>query len=166
MRKLKFEEKKLKETLKKSRMVQEDTEHTFRPVLTVPDPPPFFGDAARREWADLVPVLVEAGNLETVDLPALQSYCMSIQVVEEFAAILKKEGYMTEYTNKGGETNTIVHPAVAAMEKAQRMMVTIAARFGFDPISRKRLSQAPAKKEKAAEDPFETAIRTSAIRSN
>ncbi|HQQ81926.1 MAG TPA: phage terminase small subunit P27 family [Cyclobacteriaceae bacterium] len=119
--------------------------------------PSYFGPVGRREWNLITAELAAVGLIETVDLAQLRLYCHNIQIAEDCAEQIKKEGMTTTTTNKGGYSYEVEHPAVNTMYKAIQVVTRIAGKFGFDPASRTKVA-APKKKEEV-KDPFEEAVK-------
>jgi P27 family predicted phage terminase small subunit len=142
-------QKKIEGTFRKDRAVVNEV--SFTPVDGVPDPPDYFGSIAKREWYALIPEIQKANSLEQVDLPQLRLYCHYIGIAEEASIILKKEGYTTTTTNKGGHSYEVQHPMLKALNEATEKVIRIAGRFGFDPASRSKVGVPP----KQDADPFQ-----------
>lgn len=150
--------KKLEGTFRKDRAPENEV--AFTPVDGIPNPPDYFGAAAIREWYALLPEIKKANTLELVDIPQLEIYCFNIQLIKEFSASLKKEGYTTTITNKGGHSYEVIHPKLKAMNEATAIVSRIAGRFGFDPASRTKVGAPP----KTDEDPFKELMREGKVK--
>ena len=68
----------------------------------------------------------------------LEIFCWNIQVVEECANRLNKEGLIVEVT-KNRAKQRLPHPSFKIMNEATAIINKIAGRFGFDPVSRTKV---------------------------
>ena len=157
-RKKPTKQKKLEDTFRNDRAVANEV--SFSPIDGVPEPPDYFGSIAKREWYNLIPEIQQANTLQKVDIPQLQIYCWNIQLIKEASAILKKEGYTTTITNKGGYSYEVQHPMLKALNEATEKVIRIAGRFGFDPASRTKVGAPP----KEVEDPFKSLMAEGKVR--
>lgn len=122
------------------------------PLDYVPPAPGFMeelggptGEATRRAWHTLAPMLVDNRTLRESDLFSLARYCQYVAEWVELTQTLNTEGFTVVNTTRNGETHA-VHPAVAVRRTNEQSMANLERELGLAPESRlnlqKRLMQA------------------------
>jgi P27 family predicted phage terminase small subunit len=105
-------------------------------------PPRWMKDVeAKREWRRIVPLLL--GNLQQPDETLLGSYCMAVSGYLECLKLIQEQGWVVTVsaaTRTGQSEKPIKNPAVTLMDQHQKTMQSVAARFGFSPYDRSRIS--------------------------
>ncbi len=139
--------KKLQGTLQKCRV----NPNEWTPPVGAPEMPATFKRDARREWMRVVPMLLDAGLISHYDGSTLEAYCEAYQEWKDAARIVAKEGLLD---------GSKAHAAVKVLNDARAQCMTYAQRFGFDPVSRSRIS-APKKETK---DPTLEFLKAGGIR--
>ena len=104
------------------------------PQLTKERPrrPKWLIGRARTEWELLVPELLRAGLLTTVDRIELALLCRRYADYLDALDIVEEEGMIMETTHG----NWIQHPAVGIMNQAWRDVIKLGANFGLSPADR------------------------------
>ena len=102
----------------------------------VPTRPEWLLPEAKREWSRIVPELQAKGLIAKVDRAALAAYCQSWALYVEAVQDIAENG-TTFKTETGYQGPT---PSVGIMVKMQQQMSTYAAKFGFTPSDRSRIS--------------------------
>jgi len=97
--------------------------------------PPELGLVARQEWDRIVPLLVAADRLTSLDRGPLAVYCTAYAAWLEAVTALQTYGTMMKSPNG----YPIQSPYVSIATKQAEIMIRIAAEFGFTPASRMRL---------------------------
>lgn len=131
------------------------------PQQQLPEPPPEFGDDARREWVRVCAELHSLGLLTELDRMPLAAYCQAygdwVTAKRALAAMAQHDPVTSGLLIKTTNGNAIQNPLVGIANTAAAAMVRYAAEFGMTPSSRARVVPgfaAPApelgKKEQAA----------------
>ncbi|CAM3387539.1 phage terminase small subunit P27 family [Paracoccus nototheniae] len=95
--------------------------------LEATEAPGWLSDAAREEWARVMPVLVERRILTDADLGGLESYCICIGRVRQMEALIQAES-----------DATAMLPMIRAQDKAMVTARQLGAEMGLTPVSRSR----------------------------
>ncbi|GHE49923.1 terminase [Camelimonas fluminis] len=104
------------------------------PIRAVPKPPKDMTPEAKKEWARVMPVLVERRVLSEADLAAVERYCDATGDIAIARARIRKDG---DYVaNRLGELKR--HPAFATLRESTAEARRWAAELGLTPASRSR----------------------------
>lgn len=106
-----------------------------RVPASMPACPDFLDKAARAEWEEIVPQLIELGVLARVDRAALAAYCQAWSRWREAERLLAGEGLT--YMSPTGVVKK--NPAVGIAADAQKLMRQFLIEFGLTPAARARL---------------------------
>ena len=85
--------------------------------------------------------LLDRKDLFFSDLAELILYAHSCSLYWKFFTKVKEMGALLEYEDMRGNTRYYANPAVKMCRDALNDIAAIGARFGFEPLSRKKLSQ-------------------------
>lgn len=96
-------------------------------LTTMPAPPDWFSEEARKEWRRILPALVGRGIFTVADLGNLENYCVAQGVIREAAADLAA-------ANDSAAKARIYRMMNQAMATARQL----SAELGLTPISRSR----------------------------
>ena len=107
--------------------------------------PGWLEGEAKDEWDRMAPELGRLGLLTVVDLRAFAGYCQSYRRWRE------AERAVSAMIAAGGLTMAISQGLEGMARERLRLMMRLAAEFGFTPASRSRVTAVPPKEE----DPFE-----------
>lgn len=105
----------------------------LRPMA--PDAPAWLNEAARAEWAKLVPELDRQGVVAVVDQPVLGAYCASVAVLERTVTELAN----CESITVQGARGFVKSPQFTAWRDAAMLTATLAAKCFATPECRVRL---------------------------
>ncbi|MBF8694913.1 phage terminase small subunit P27 family [Pseudomonas fulva] len=122
-------------------------------LVTVPQPPDYFGGEAREVWARAAPWLVEVKVLTDTDLHNLEAFCMAYQRWREAQEDVTRNGIIVRAGKK-----KVKNPACTVINETSRQMVTFGAALGLDPSSRARVTGGAGGKPNE-DDPFEGLLR-------
>jgi len=106
-----------------------------RPEVAIPECPEELGEVARREWNRLVHKLASLRLLTNLDRAALAAYCGAYAMWAEATQAIQKYGSMV----KSPTGYPVQSPYVAIANRQAEIMMRIASKFGFTPVSRSRL---------------------------
>jgi P27 family predicted phage terminase small subunit len=96
-------------------------------LTTMPAPPDWMGEEARKEWRRVVPALVERGIFTVADLGNLENYCLAQGMVREATADL------------AGAADSATKARIwRTMNQAMATARQLSAELGLTPISRAR----------------------------
>lgn len=111
-----------------------DAEPQSGPLEVLPDPPEWLGPYGIVEWERTGPVLIHMGVLQEADIPLLETYCASFDLLIESRLDIAKNGMVIE-----GSRGPVRNPALAAVAQATTAIKGLAAEFGLTPSSRSRM---------------------------
>jgi len=134
---------------------RKENTNEFKPPIndSVPDPPPYLGKFAKKEWKRISPILHKAGLLTECDMTMLSSYC---QAYDRWLTAEKKLRTYDELTYSSDKGNFLQRPEVSIANKAMDDLLRYGREFGLTPSSRRNLS---VEIEEENEDPFLTLVR-------
>ena len=111
-----------------------------RPRTTRVHCPTWLDVEAKREWRRVIPELKRLGLMTIVDVAALAGYCQAYSRWQQAERVLTEKGLTMEIETKGGGMYEQQRPEVSIAQKYYALMMSTAAKFGFEPSSRSRLS--------------------------
>jgi len=111
------------------------------PSIVLPPAPDTLDDVAREKWDELSRELYACGLLTTLDVDALESYCILYSRWAKAEADIAKNGLIYK-TPSGAYQQT---PFVGISNRALDLMNKIRADFGMTPVARTRARATPPK---------------------
>ena len=99
--------------------------------------------------------LLERDDLFFSDLAELVLYAHSCTLYWQFFRKVKEMGELLRYVDRNGNVRYYANPAVKMCRDAMTDIAAIGARFGFEPLSRKKLSM----ELSTEDDPIEAFLR-------
>jgi P27 family predicted phage terminase small subunit len=123
--------------------------HGGKPLRTIPAPPDWMTDEAKRIYADVAEDLRARNLLFLADVPILTNYCASLVQLAEVNAILSKKGYLIE--DKNGDIRR--NPAAIMQSKLIESVSKVAKLLGLSPYGRDHTRGEP-QQPTDPEDPF------------
>lgn len=127
----------------------------FQPEAAEPERQKGLSFAARREWAFMVPYLLDRGVLTVVDGKALAAYCETYAQAEKALKMLNEQGAVVLI---GGRSKT--NPWFKVYKDTIAVMKSYLTEFGLTPASRARI-KLPSKPK---DDPLEAMLKAKAAR--
>lgn len=107
-------------------------------------PPKHLDRIGKAMWNDLAPLLAKQGSLTEADTLSLSILCAEWSIYTRTSKDLEEHGY-TQKSESGWEQ---IRPQVAIRNNALDRVIKIAAHFGLNPISRKKLNGGSSEAEK------------------
>lgn len=114
----------------------------FAPVSDT-RPPKWLSTIAKAEWKRTLPLLIEAGTFTDADVTLLAAYCQSFAGWRDALAILAEHGQVvivTSQTRTGSTKKPVRNPAIDIANTHLRNLVLTAAKLGFSPLDREKIS--------------------------
>jgi|TARA_R100001440_G_C2520794_1_gene118851 P27 family predicted phage terminase small subunit len=139
-KKLPTEVKKLRGTLKKERVLENEMQVEI--LKELPETPEWLSDIAKVEWKKVCLELFNKNMLHYVDLKLIEAYCNAIALHIETEMLLRENGRVQVFKNEDGSikyAQSVPYQKIAndALDKALK----ISREFGFTPSSRTNISQ-------------------------
>ena len=67
---------------------------------------------------------------------------------------MANEPLVVEYTNKGGETNSVANPYIKIQNQYMQMLMKISEKYGLDPSSRSKIAHLQPSDKEEKVDPL------------
>lgn len=133
----------LKERVEKEKAITGDCDNI---------PPPKFienDEIALAEFYRVVEELKKVNIATNVDSVMLGVYANCYSIYYRATLEIEEQDLITEYTNKGGATNSVINPYIKIQQQYMASLMKISEKFGFDPSSRAKIAhlQPPSDKE-------------------
>ena len=119
------------------------------PDVVLPDPPKSLNKVAKAKWLELTRELYSCGLLTTLDVDALENYCVLYARWLKAEEDISKNGLIYK-TPSGAWVQT---PFVGISNRTLDIMNKIRTDFGMTPVARTRARATPPKK-KGEDNPF------------
>lgn len=105
---------------------------------TAPEPPADLRPGALKAWREVVPLLIDAGVLDTVDRQTLAVYCTAVEL-NELAASILASGNGTGLVIVQPSGRVAPDPHFAVWKDTATVIRQFAEQFGLTPSARARL---------------------------
>lgn len=114
-------------------------------VEEIPKPPfSLVTDLAQRIWNEKASQLIRSKVLKVTDLEALESYCLSYELMCTASEEISRDGI----TTTGAMGGLIKHPACNVLKDAQTEIRQMGTLLGLNPSARTRINVGEKEKEK------------------
>lgn len=97
-------------------------------------------DVAVEEFLRIVEELKKVNLVTNVDSTMLGIYADCYSKYVESTIAMANEPLVVEYTNKGGETNSVANPYIKIQNQYMQMLMKISEKYGLDPSSRSKIA--------------------------
>ena len=108
--------------------------------------PSYLSKEAKAEWRRVAPLLDQAGILRPIDRSILSAYCEAWANWRASEDDISRNGLIitvTSQTRTGLTQKPMQNPAVRNSIQYGKMMMTLATKFGLDPLARPRIEVPP-----------------------
>lgn len=124
----------IQERLEQEKAITGDSDN-----IVVPD---FIKDdeIAVKEFNRIVDELKKVNIVTNVDNTILGIYADSYSKYVEATKRMFNQPMVTEYTNKGGNTNPVVNPYIKIQQQYSAQIMKISQLYGLDPASRSKIA--------------------------
>ncbi len=109
-----------------------------KPITGTVEPPEFLNEYAVKMWQRLFPILKNINLITEADLESFTMLCQSYGIWVDCEIELNNIR-ITEYTNKGGNTNDVEHELSKIGRQAFMQYKSLCTEFGLTPASRSRI---------------------------
>lgn len=120
-------------------------------------PPPMFiinDEIALAEFYRVVDELKKVNIATNVDSVMLGVYANCYSMYYRATIEIGDQGLVTEYTNKGGATNSVVNPYIKIQKQYMDSILKLSEKFGFDPSSRAKIAHLQPSEKEEKQDPL------------
>lgn len=132
----------IQERLEQEKSITGDSDNIIIPLFIRHD------DVAVEEFLRIVEELKKVNLVTNVDSTLLGIYADCYSKYVESTMAMANEPLVVEYTNKGGETNSVANPYIKIQNQYMQMLMKISEKYGLDPSSRSKIAHlVPSDKE-------------------
>lgn len=110
------------------------------PDLLDAEPPQHMTPVAKMLWAELLPAFLEARMLKTIDVGAFEALCEAYSECCRYREQIADDNYFYETRDQAGNVRYVTHPALPALQDADRRFRGWLVEFGMTPSSRAAMS--------------------------
>ena len=124
----------IQERLEQERSITGDSDNIIIPLFIRHD------NIAVEEFLRIVDELKKVNLVTNVDSTMLGIYADCYSKYVESTMAMANEPLVVEYTNKGGETNSVANPYIKIQTQYMQMLMKISEKYGLDPSSRSKIA--------------------------
>lgn len=120
-------------------------------------PPPKFienDEIALAEFYRVVDELKKVNIVTNVDSVMLGVYANCYSIYYRATLEIEEQDLITEYTNKGGATNSVINPYIKIQQQYMASLMKISEKFGLDPSSRAKIAHLKPSDKEDKKDPL------------
>lgn len=120
-------------------------------------PPPKFienDEIALQEFYRVVDELKKVDIVTNVDSVMLGMYANCYSIYYRATLEIEEQDLITEYTNKGGATNSVINPYIKIQQQYMASLMKISEKFGLDPSSRAKIAHLKPSEKDEKKDPL------------
>lgn len=136
----------IQERLEQEKAITGDSDNIVAPEFIAND------EVAVKEFNRIVEELKKVNIVTNVDSVLLGIYADSYSKYVEATMQMHNQPLVTEYTNKGGNTNPVINPYIKIQQQYSTQLMKISQLYGLDPSSRSKIAHlAPTDKEEKSD---------------
>ena len=124
----------IQERLKQEKNITGDSNNIIIPLFIRND------EVAVEEFLRIVEELKKVNLVTNVDSTMLGIYADCYSKYVESTMAMSNEPLVIDYTNKGGETNSVPNPYIKIQTQYMQMLMKISEKYGLDPSSRSKIA--------------------------
>ena len=138
----------IQERLEQEKSITGDSDNIIIPLFIRHD------DVAVEEFLRIVEELKKVNLVTNVDSTLLGIYADCYSKYVESTMAMANEPLVVEYTNKGGETNSVANPYIKIQNQYMQMLMKISEKYGLDPSSRSKIAHLQPSDKEEKTDPL------------
>ena len=138
----------IQERLEQEKSITGDSDNIIIPLFIRHD------DVAVEEFLRIVEELKKVNLVTNVDSTLLGIYADCYSKYVESTMAMANEPLVVEYTNKGGETNSVANPYIKIQNQYMQMLMKISEKYGLDPSSRSKIAHLQPSNKEEEVDPL------------
>lgn len=138
----------IQERLEQEKSITGDSDNIIIPLFIRHD------DVAVEEFLRIVEELKKVNLVTNVDSTLLGIYADCYSKYVESTMAMANEPLVVEYTNKGGETNSVANPYIKIQNQYMQMLMKISEKYGLDPSSRSKIAHLQPSDKEDKTDPL------------
>lgn len=138
----------IQERLEQEKSITGDSDNIIIPLFIRHD------EVAVEEFLRIVDELKKVNLVTNVDSTMLGIYADCYSKYVESTMAMANEPLVIDYTNKGGETNSVVNPYIKIQNQYIQMIMKISEKYGLDPSSRSKIAHLQPSDKEEKVDPL------------
>lgn len=138
----------IQERLEQEKSITGDNDNIIIPLFIKDD------EIAVEEFLRIVEELRKVNLVTNVDSTMLGIYADCYSKYVESTMAMSNEPLVIDYTNKGGETNSVPNPYIKIQNQYIQMLMKISTMYGLDPSSRSKIAHLQPSDKKEKVDPL------------
>lgn len=138
----------LKERIEKEKALTGDSDNIPPPAFILSD------EIALEEFYRVVDELKKVKIVTNVDSTMLGIYADSYSKYYQATLAMENQDLVTDYTNKGKQTNQVVNPYIKIQMQYAQQIMKISSLYGFDPSSRAKIAHLQPSDKEEKKDPL------------
>lgn len=138
----------IQERLKQEKSITGDNDNIIIPLFIKDD------EIAVEEFLRIVEELRKVNLVTNVDSTMLGIYADCYSKYVESTMAMSNEPLVIDYTNKGGETNSVPNPYIKIQNQYIQMLMKISTMYGLDPSSRSKIAHLQPSDKEEKVDPL------------
>ena len=138
----------IQERLEQEKSITGDNDNIIIPLFIKDD------EIAVEEFLRIVEELRKVNLVTNVDSTMLGIYADCYSKYVESTMAMSNEPLVIDYTNKGGETNSVPNPYIKIQNQYIQMLMKISTMYGLDPSSRSKIAHLQPSDKEEKVDPL------------
>ena len=138
----------IQDRLEQEKSITGDSDNVVIPLFIKHD------EIAVEEFLRIVEELKKVNLVTNVDSTMLGIYADCYSKYVESTMAMANQPLVVEYTNKGGETNSVPNPYIKIQNQDSQMLMKISEKYGLDPSSRSKIAHLQPSDKEEKVDPL------------
>lgn len=143
-----YSKKVIQERIEQEKSITGDSDNIIIPLFIKHD------EIAVEEYLRIVEELKKVDLVTNVDSTMLGIYADCYSKYVESTMAMANEPLVIDYTNKGGETNSVPNPYIKIQTQYMQMLMKISEKYGLDPSSRSKIAHLQPSEKEEKVDPL------------
>lgn len=143
-----YSKKVIQERIEQEKSITGDSDNIIIPLFIKHD------EIAVEEYLRIVEELKKVDLVTNVDSTMLGIYADCYSKYVESTMAMANEPLVIDYTNKGGETNSVPNPYIKIQTQYMQMLMKISEKYGLDPSSRSKIAHLQPSDKEEKPDPL------------
>lgn len=143
-----YSKKQIQDRLEREKSLAGDSDNIIIPMFIEND------EIAVAEYKRIVEELRKVNLVTNVDTTMLGIYADCYSKYVESTICMTNQPLLVDYTNKGGETNSVPNPYIKIQQQYMQLLMKLSEKYGLDASSRSKLASVQPSDKEEKEDPL------------
>ena len=143
-----YSKKQIQDRLEREKSLVGDSDNIIIPMFIEND------EIAVAEYKRIVEELRKVNLVTNVDTTMLGIYAHCYSKYVESTICMTNQPLLVDYTNKGGETNSVPNPYIKIQQQYMQLLMKLSEKYGLDASSRSKLASVQPSDKEEKEDPL------------